>query len=382
MMLSGIRVVECSQVLSAPYAGMILADLGAEVIKVEKPPAGDEARHMGPAFRDGASMTFHDVNRNKQSVQIDLKSPQGHAQMLSLLATADIFIHNLRPGDADRLKLDGATLTAKFPRLIHCEMGAFGHKGPRRHQPGYEPLMQAYGGLISMTGGADTPPARIPASLVDEGTGMWTVIAALAALQRRHAGGRGAVINTSLLETAVAWAAPRIHEWVNEGRVPRRYGTGHANLVPYQAFEASDGLLMICAGNDRLFVAVADTLGHPEWHADARFKSNRERLRHRDLLVGLMTDVLRGRTRAEWAAALQAAGVPVSPVHSIEEVVIDPQVRALDLIRPVPGADYLLAGLPMSIDGVRPELRRPAPTLGQDQARLDQLAAPGDAPKP
>ena len=382
MMLSGIRVVECSQVLSAPYAGMILADLGAEVIKVEKPPAGDEARHMGPAFRDGASMTFHDVNRNKQSVQIDLKSAQGHAQMLALISTADIFIHNLRPGDADRLKLDAVTLTALFPRLIHCEMGAFGHTGPRRHQPGYEPLMQAYGGLISMTGGADTPPARIPASLVDEGTGMWTVIAALAALQRRHASGRGAVINTSLLETAVGWAAPRIHEWVNEGRVPRRYGTGHANLVPYQTFEASDGLLMICAGNDRLFAAVADTLGHTEWQADARFKSNRERLRHRDLLVGLMTDVLRTRTRAEWAAALQAAGVPVSPVHSIEEVATDPQVRALDLLRPVPGADYMLVGLPMSIDGARPEVRRPAPTLGQDQARLDKPAAPGGVPRP
>jgi crotonobetainyl-CoA:carnitine CoA-transferase CaiB-like acyl-CoA transferase len=232
MMLAGIRVVECSQVLSAPYAGMILADLGAEVIKVEKPPGGDEARNMGPSFRNGASMTFHEVNRNKQSVVIDIKSADGHAQLLALVATADIFIHNFRPGDAARLGLDGATLTGLFPRLIYCEMGAFGHKGPRRLEPGYESLLQAYGGLIGTNGTPGAPAARIPASVVDQGTGMWTVIAALAALQRRQASGRGALVNTSLLETAVAWSAPRIHEWVNEGRAPVRLGTGHPNLVP------------------------------------------------------------------------------------------------------------------------------------------------------
>ncbi len=370
MLLNGISVIECSQVLSAPYAGMILADLGAQVIKVEKPVSGDDGRKMGPAFLDNASMMFHDVNRNKESVIIDLKTPEGYESILNLLGSADIFIHNFRPGDAEKLKLDGATLTQKFPRLIYCEMGAFGHKGPKRMHPGYEPLMQAYSGLISMTGDSSSPPARIPASLVDEGTGMWTVIAALSALNSRTRSGKGCVINTSLLETAVNWAAPRIHEWKNEGRISERLGTGHSNLVPYQAFETADGLLMICAGNDRLFSQVALTLSHPQWAQDERFCTNPNRLQHREILVQLMTNELRKNNRSFWTEKLQMAGVPVSPVQSIEEISVDPQVKALDLIRKVPNHNFELTGLPMSFNDERPRVLKTAPKLGEHQQRV------------
>ena len=364
MMLKGLRVVECSQVLSAPYAGAILRDLGADVIKVEKPPRGDEARSMGAAFRDDAAMNFTDVNRGKTSLVIDVRSDAGRARLLGLLADADVFIHNFRPGDAERYRLDGPTLTGLFPRLVYCEIGAFGHVGPKRLLPGYEPLLQAYSGLVAMNGTPDAPPARIPASLVDQGTGMWTVIAALAALQRRHVTGRGSIVNTSLLETAIGWAAPRLHEWINQGRRSERYGTGHPNLVPYQAFEASDGLLMICGGNDRLFAGVCRALGHPEWMDDARFATNRQRLLNRTLVVDSMTAVLRTATRAHWTQRLQAEGVPVSPVQELDEVAVDEQVRALDILRPVPGADFVLAGLPMSFDGERPGPSGPAPKLG------------------
>ena len=370
MLLNGIVVIECSQVLSAPYAGMILADLGAQVIKVEKPMSGDDARKMGSAFLDDASMLFQDVNRNKESVIVDLKTPEGYESILKLLGSADIFIHNFRPGDAEKLKLDGPTLTQKFPRLIYCEMGAFGHKGPKRMLPGYEPLMQAYSGLISMTGDPSSPPARIPASLVDEGTGMWTVIAALSALHSRNNSGKGCVINTSLLETAVSWAAPRIHEWKNEGRISERLGTGHSNLVPYQAFETADGLLMICAGNDRLFSKVAITLSHPEWLSDERFCTNQTRLKHRDSLVELMTAQLRTNSRSFWTEKLQMAGVPVSPVQSIEEISVDPHVKALDLIRRVPDHNFELTGLPISFNDERPKILKRAPKLGEHQHRL------------
>lgn len=209
MMLDGVRVVECSQVLSAPYAGAILRDLGADVIKVEKPPRGDDARAMGAAFRDDAAMNFTDVNRGKTSIMIDVRTEAGRARLLGLLAEADVFIHNFRPGDAERYRLDGATLTGLFPRLIYCGISAFGHVGPRRLLPGYEPLLQAYSGLVAMNGTPGAPPSRIPASLVDQGTGMWTVIGALSLLQRRARTGRGGIVSASLLETAMTWGRKR-----------------------------------------------------------------------------------------------------------------------------------------------------------------------------
>lgn len=369
MQLQGIRVVEIGQVLAAPYAGMILVDLGAEVIKVEKPEGGDDARTMGPAFRDGASMTFHDVNRGKRSVVIDLKTDEGVARLFRLLEDADVLIHNMRPGLADKMGIGAAVVCARFPRLIYCELSAFGHKGPRRHQPGYEPLLQAFGGLVSINGDPDGPPSRMGASLVDQGSAMWAVIGILAALHRRTDTGEGQVIHTSLLETAMGWSGSRILEYVNQGRSSERYGTGHPNLVPYQAFETRDGLVMVCAGNDRLFAKLAQALGQPQWLNDPRFASNRDRLRHRAETVAAVQAVLRTEPRAVWIERLEAAGVPVAAVNTIPELLREPQAVALDMVRPVGQEGFVLTGLPLSFDGVRPAVERSAPALGADNSR-------------
>nr|MBF0681499.1 CoA transferase [Pseudomonas sp.] len=366
MSLQGIRVVEIGQVLSAPYAGMIFSDLGAEVIKVEKPVTGDDARNMGPAFRHDASMTFHDVNRGKRSVVIDLKSPEGIQQLFSLLANADVLVHNLRPGEAQKLGLGQDVVCEAFPRLIYCELTAFGHKGPRRLQPGYEPLLQAFSGLISMNGNEEGPPARMGASLVDQGTAMWAVIGVLTALRERDQTGKGAVVNASLLETAMAWAAPRIHGYVNEGRESRRYGTAHPGLVPYQGFDTADGPIMICVGNDRLFTKFAQAMGHPDWCDDERFATNRQRLQNRQAMVQTIQSVLHTAGRGEWISRLEAAGVPVAAINSIPEALAEPQVQAIDMLRPVGDEGFMLAGLPLSFDSVRPAVTRPAPRLGED----------------
>jgi len=368
--LDHLRIVEVGQVLAAPYAAMVFADLGAEVIKVEKPGVGDDARAMGAAFRDDASMTFHEVNRGKRSVVIDLKTEDGKRALLNLLQTADVFMHNLRPGESAKLGIDAPNLCAHFPQLIYCAMSAFGHKGPRRLQPGYEPLLQAFGGLISINGTHDGPPARVGVSLVDQGTAMWTVIGILTALLRRGKTGQGCVVNTSLLETAMGWTAPRINEFLNQGRPALRHGTAHPNLVPYQAFDTPSGQIMLCAGNDRLFAKLARALAREDWLQDPRFCTNRQRVRNRSALVAQLQDLLARMPREHWITLLEPLGVPVGPVNTIAELVRESQVAALDMIRPVADRDFVLTGIPVSFDGVRPPVLRPAPTLGADNAQF------------
>ncbi|MEN0074653.1 MAG: CoA transferase [Paracraurococcus sp.] len=364
--LAGIRVVELGQVLSGPFAGAILADLGAEVVKVEKPDGGDDARQMGPAFRHGDALNFHEFNRGKRSVTLDLKSPEGVAALHALLREADILVHNLRPGVAEALGIGPAEVTARHPRLIYCAMGAFGHKGPLAHRPGYEPLFQAFAGLSSITGEPGGPPVRMGASVVDQGTGMWTVIGALAALQQRARTGRGCVVNTSLFETALMWAGQKISAYVNQGKLPERHASGHPNFVPYQAFDCADGPLLVCCGNDRLFRKFAEVVGRPDWPGDARFASNRARLAHQAALLPEIAALLRAWPRATLAEALVAAGVPCAPVNGIPEVLAEPQTAAMEMLQPVPGEDFPLVAMPLSFDGERPRIRHGAPRLGED----------------
>ncbi|RAI56914.1 CaiB/BaiF CoA transferase family protein [Roseicella frigidaeris] len=364
--LAGIRVVELGQVLSGPFAGAILADLGAEVVKVEKPDGGDDARQMGPAFRHGDALNFHEFNRGKRSVTLDLKSPDGVAALHALLQDADILVHNLRPGVAEALGIGPAEVTARHPRLIYCAMGAFGHKGPLAHRPGYEPLFQAFAGLSSITGEPGGPPVRMGASVVDQGTGMWTVIGALAALQQRARTGRGCVVNTSLFETALMWAGQKISAYVNQGKLPERHASGHPNFVPYQAFDCADGPLLVCCGNDRLFRKFAEVVGRPDWPGDARFASNRARLAHQAVLLPEIAALLRAWPRATLAEALVAAGVPCAPVNGIPEVLAEPQTAAMEMLQTVPGEDFPLVAMPLSFDGERPRIRRGAPRLGAD----------------
>jgi formyl-CoA transferase len=366
--LEGVKVLELGQVLAGPFAGAILADLGADVVKIERPEGGDDARRMGPGFRDGDAINFHIFNRGKQSVTLDLKTDAGRAAFERLAGQSDILIHNLRPGVPKALGIDGEALCARHPRLIYCEISAFGHVGPMALQPGYEPLMQAFSGLSSTNGGPDDPPMRSGASICDQGAGMWAVIGALSMLQRRGRTGRGGVLTTSPLETALGWNAQKSDAYVNEGRLPTRDRSGHPGFVPYEAFDTADGPLLICCGNDRLFAKLAVDLGQGGWINDPRFATNRARLAHKAELLESLEPILRSRPRAEWMLRFESAGVPCAPLHSVPEALAHPQVQALQMLAPVPGADFRLTALPFNVDGVRPAGRSPAPRLGEHNA--------------
>ena len=366
--LDDVRVLELGQVLAGPFAGAIFADLGAEVVKVERVDGGDDARRMGPAFRHGDALNFQVFNRGKQSVALDLKSADGLAAFERLAAEADIFIHNLRPGVPKALGIDGPSLCARHPRLIYCEISAFGSAGPMALRPGYEPLIQAFSGLSSTNGGPDDPPLRAGASVCDQGTGMWAVIGALAMLHRRQNTGGGGILSASLLETALVWNGQKADAFVNEGRLPDRHRSGHPGFVPYEAFDTADAPLLICCGNDRLFTKLAAELGRPDWPADERFATNRARLAHKAALMAELEPLLRQRPRAEWTARLEAAGVPCAPIHTVPEALEHPQVQALGVLQSVPGEDFRLTALPFTIDGERPALHAGAPRLGQQNA--------------
>lgn len=368
--LSGVRVVELGQVLAGPFAGAILGDLGAEVIKVERIEGGDDARHMGPAFRHGDALNFHVFNRNKRSVALDLKSEEGRAALEGLAADADILVHNLRPGVTESLGIDGPAMCGRHPRLIYCEISAFGHLGPQRHSPGYEPLIQAFSGLSSVNGGPDDPPLRLGASVCDQGTGMWVVIGALSLLHRREKTGRGGVVSGSLLETAMVWNAQKADSYVNSGTMPARHASGHPGFVPYESFSTATGPLLLCVGNDRLFAKFASVIGEPGWSTDPRFATNRSRLTNKAALLEMIKAILAPVSRDTWIERFSAAGVPCAPVNSIPEALKEPQVKALGLQRSVPGEDYKLTGLPLSFDGARPEIRLAAPRLGEANAEV------------
>ncbi|MGO4574193.1 CaiB/BaiF CoA transferase family protein [Microvirga sp. 2TAF3] len=375
--LNGIRVVELGQNLAAPYAAAVFGDLGAEVIKVEK-PGGDDARGWGPPFVDGSSTSFHMMNRNKKSVVLSLDQPQDRAAFLRLIESADIFIHNLRPGVAQKLKIDGSDLIAVNPRLIYCSMSAFGHQGPLSARPGYEPLLQAFSGLISVNGDPNGPPSRVGPSIVDLGTGMWTVIGALTALLTRQQTGLGTIVETSLFETALSWTGRHIADYGATGNIPPRVGTGHNSLTPYQAFDTKDGPLVIAAGNDRLFAKLARLLGHPEWIDDPRFATNAQRTRHRDDLLPLIADIIATEGFDSWIVKLEAEGVPCAPIHSIPQVLAHPQTKALGMLLESPIESLVLTGLPLALDKQRAGFGTVAPVLGSDQGEFD-LRSPDDS---
>ncbi len=372
--LAGLRVVELGQVFAGPFAGMVFADLGADVVKVERVDGGDDARRMGPPFRDGDSINFHAFNRGKRSVALDLREAADRDTFERLAAGADVFLHNLRPGVAETFGIGSAALCERHPRLVYCEISAFGTVGPEGTRPGYEPLIQAYSGLFSVNGGPEDRFSRAGVAVCDQGSGMWAVIGALSLLRRREATGRGGVVDTSLLETALMWEVQHADAWINQGRLPERNASGHSGFFPYEAFEAQDGPFLICAGNDRLFAKLAAVLDHPEWATDPRTATNRARLANRAALGAEMSAILGGAPRTRWLAALGAVGVPCSPINTVPEALEQPQVRALGMRQPVPGGDYTLTGLPMRLDGERPTIRQSAPRLGADTASVREGA--------
>ena len=378
--LSGLTIIEIGTSVAAPFGAYVLADLGAEVIKIERPPGGDDARLWGPPFVDGSSPMFHAINRNKRSVVVDLKDP-GQLQSLKdlIFSRVDVVLQNMRPGVVECYEMDAKSLRKKKPALIYCNLSAFGASGPMRAKPGYDPLMQAAGGIMSVTGVEGDDPIRVGPSIVDQGAGMWAVIGILAALHRRQLTGEGCEIGTSLYETAVSWVGLQIATYYASGKIPARMGSENAGIAPYKAFEAQGGWLVIAAGNDGLFCRLADALGHPEWPSDPEFRTNPDRVRNRERLNRLISDVVASAPREVLLAKLDAAGVPCAPVLTIDQVVLQPQTVAVGMLQETPGAALPLVGLPLEFDGVRPPLRTPPPTLGQDNNMLMQPGRQRDA---
>ena len=363
--LEGVRVIEVGQALAGPLAGGILADMGADVIKVEKHQGGDDARLWGPPFVDGDSVMFHATNRNKRSVALDIKDPHDIARLKSLVRDADILIQNLRPGVVEECGIGPDVLRAENPRLIYCSIWAFGAKGPLKLAPGFDPLAQAFGAVMTLTGRPEDPPTFCAPAINDKATGMWCVIGALAALKQRERTGQGCTIDTSLFESACAWVEGPLNNYHVTGKVPERHGTGSNIIVPYQVFATADRPLCIAAGNDRLFVKMADAMGHPEWYADPRFADGRQRSQHRAALIALMEPVVAARTRADWLAVLGKAGVPCAPVNDIAELAASEQLTAVDMLRTLPGSNLKVVGLPITFNGERPHPRRDSPKLGE-----------------
>jgi crotonobetainyl-CoA:carnitine CoA-transferase CaiB-like acyl-CoA transferase len=367
--LTGIKVVEIAQNLAGPMAAEILALLGADVVKVER-PEGDDARRWGPPFWKGVSPGFLAVNANKRSITLDLKDRAALAWLADFVGGADVLVQNLRPGFLDELGLGPAALTARYPRLVYCSIWAFGATGPRRLQPGYEPMVQAFAGLMMMNGEEGGPPTRMGTSVLDYGSGMWTAIGALAGLVRRQATGRGCVVDASLFETGLAWLKGHFASFRVSGAVPERHRTGSPRIVPFQGFATRTGPIVIAAGNDRLFARLAAVLGQPGWAADPRFATNEARVVAKAELIPQMERILLTRTKGEWIDLLEAAGVPCAPINTLPEAVADPQAVALGMIQPVPDDEYELVGLPLSFDGMRPDIRRAPPRPGEHNAEL------------
>ncbi len=358
-------VIELGHSVAAPFAGQIFADLGATVIKVEK-EQGDDARKWGPPFWEGASSMFQSLNRNKQSVVCDLRKPEHIEALLKLIdERADVLIQNLRPGQTEELGLDCATLLKRKPSLVYCNIGAFGKPGPLQDKPGYDPLMQAFGGIMSTTGEPGRPSVRVGASIVDMGTGMWGVIGILTALMQRQTTGKGGVVDVSLFETATTWVSLLASQFLANGHISGKQGSGASGIVPYKAYAASDGELVIAAGSDSLFKSLAKAVGHPEWCDDERFISNPKRVEHQTELYRMLDDIIKMRTTKEWVTILESAGIPCSPVQSMADMVAHEQTQTLQLIQDVPNSEMKFFGLPMRINGVRSDIRTAPPALGQ-----------------
>lgn len=370
--LANVIVVELGHSVAAPYAGLILADLGARVVKVENPKGGDYARGWGPPFWGDTSSSFHSLNRGKEGIAVDFTDRDDVARLTAfILAEADVVIQNLRPGILERFGLTYERLRAEKPSLIWCDIGAFGATGPLSNKPGYDPLVQASTGIMSVTGeGGDRPPVRVGVSLVDMGSGMWTVIGMLAALIERRESGKGQRVSTSLYETGLAWMTVPLAGFAASGEVRRPFGSGTAEIVPYEAFRTSGSWIMIAAGNDNLFRKLMAALDLRSEAENPDYATNAGRVINRDRLVPVIAEAVGRYSADELGALLDAAGVPNAPLLTVDQVAAHPQTLALGMLAKCDGDRLDMAGIPISFDGVRPRGTAPAPALGQHDAVL------------
>jgi crotonobetainyl-CoA:carnitine CoA-transferase CaiB-like acyl-CoA transferase len=369
-------VVELGHSVAAPIAGLVLAELGATVIKIENPQGGDDARNWGPPFLHGAAGMFQAINRNKYSAALDLKNDAERETLRRYIVDhADVVVQNMRPGLVERYQLDAASLRKDKPSLIYCNLTAFGAEGPLKSTPGYDPLLQAFGGLMSVTGHEGAEPVRTGPSIIDQGAGMWAVIGVLSALIRRNQTGEGCEVNTSLFETALSWMCMATASYLASGNVPKRVGSENGGMAPYKAYEATDGWVVIAAANDNLFRRFAQAVGHAEWADDPEMNSNSNRVRNRQKVNALVADVIRTKPRQYWIDTLATASVPCAPLQSLDEVLNHPQTKAVEMLQQSADGKFQLMGLPLQFDGERPAFRKNPPALAEDT----ELLLPGRA---
>lgn len=358
--LDDITVLDLSRVLAGPYATMLLGDLGARVVKIEQPGRGDDTRHWGPPFTaSGESAYFLCANRNKESVTLNLKSAEGRAVLRDMVRRADVLVENFKVGRMAALGLDYAALRPENPGLIYCSITGYGQTGPYAERPGYDVVIEAQGGLMSITGPAGGDPYKVGVAVVDITAGMQAVMAILAALHHRHRTGAGQAIDIALFDTQLGWLANVASAYLVSGQTPQRYGNAHPSIVPYQTVLTAGGLLMLAVGNDDQFARLCALLGHPEWAADPRFATNRARVSHRAVLLPLLEAEFRRRSAAAWTETLLAAGIPCGPVNDVATALSDPQAEARAMVQTVLHP----------VTGSVPQVG-PVPKLGETPARI------------
>jgi crotonobetainyl-CoA:carnitine CoA-transferase CaiB-like acyl-CoA transferase len=376
--LSNLRVVDLTQNVAGPFCTQVLGDMGAEVIKIERPGKGDDTRDWLPPQIGGKSSTFLSLNRNKKSVCIDIDKEGGRTLVRRLAASADVLVHSLKPGSAEARGLGYADLKMHNPRLIYCAISAFGEVGPLRSLPGYDPLMQAFSGIMSVTGNEGDDPVRVSVSVIDVGTAMWSAMGILAALLQRATSGEGMRVHASLLETGLSWMSTFVASHLATGQLPRKMGSAMAMMAPYELFKSADGYVFIASGNDRLFVKACQALGCAQLAVDERFATNSSRVANRKLLHAEIEQRTLRRNTRENVAALREVGAPCSELNDVSQAIGHEQVRALGMITdlPVDGApQHQVVGLPLTINGERSLQMSAPPQLGEHTS--DVLAALG-----
>ena len=371
--LEGTRVLDVTTSIAGPYCAQILAALGADVVKVERPDTGDDGRAWGPPFWAGEGAMFLSANAGKRSLALSLRDPRGREALLRLADQADVFLQSLRPGLAEELGLGPEALRARNRRLVYCSVGAYGRSGPLSREPGYDALMQAAGGLISVTGEAGRPGVRVGTSTIDQGTGAWAAIGVLTALLDRERTGEGSVVDVSLYETAIGYLAYHLVGYLADGTVPRGDGTRFPMVAPYEVLPTRDGVLMVAAGNDRLFRALCVVVGVPDLVDDPRFETNADRVANRDALATLLEKRLATDDTAAWHERLTAAGVPAAPVADVRDVAESPQTEALGILQRLDHSridGLTLPALPLSFDGERALHPSAPPDVGQHSTEI------------
>jgi len=363
--LSGIRVVEMGQNIAGPYASEILSSLGAYVVKIERPETGDDARGWGPPFLQGTATTFQAMNHGKKSIALDVKNPEHIVWLKNYLSEADVFVQNMRPGLLDELGLGSAEICALNPRLVYCSLTAFGHKGPKKLDPGYEPMIQAFAGLFSVNGDANGPTSRVGMQVLDLGTGIWSALGCIAALFQRQQSGKGCVVDTSLFETAMGWLQVMMAGYQVTKKQPTRHRSGNPNVVVFQALPTSDGEVVVAAANDRLFVKLVKALGRDDWAIDPLYASNALRVKNKATIIPEMEAIFRTQTSDYWNELLESLGIPCAPIHNFEQVMAQPQTHEIGIFQSIPDLDLQVVGLPVSFDGMRPPVVHRAPHVGE-----------------